>query len=99
MMKCLLIRMTQQPRPMPTILIHFDERGSYNPRSIAGNGFHFESNSRDRHCALRLLKEVAVRRYGTSCRRTQRTLNRCGKSVAVGVQFLELFAIALREDE
>src|SRR5437899_11810664 len=39
MMKCLLIRMTQQPRPMPTILIHFNERGRITQEALRETGF------------------------------------------------------------
>ena len=38
-MKCLLIRMTQQPRPMPTILIHFDERGRITQEALRETDF------------------------------------------------------------
>src|SRR6266403_1969984 len=39
MMKCLLIRMTQQPSPVPTILIHFDERGRITQEALRETDF------------------------------------------------------------
>jgi hypothetical protein len=38
-MKCLLIRMTQQPRPVPTILIHVDERGRLTQEALRETDF------------------------------------------------------------
>src|SRR5262245_51187783 len=102
-MKCLLIRMTQREHPVRTTLIHYVNSVPTRPE-----------NNRDKRRRKRDFTRIVgidTARCTPAASRKLRSAGMAGRAgklrelridvkewIAIGVQFLELFATALRED-